>query len=53
MSQDEDKTDRYTVQLRVRDVEELKRRAEQTGATWVAYLRVLVERALSKKETIR
>ncbi len=50
---DDDATDRYTVQLRVRDVEEMKKRAAQTGATWVAYLRVLVQRALEKKETVR
>jgi predicted DNA binding CopG/RHH family protein len=53
MSQSEDKTDRYTVRLRVRDVEEMKKRAVQTGATWVGYLRVLVQRALEKKETVR
>lgn len=52
----EEETDRYTVRLNVRDVEELRRLAKSIGATWVGYLRTLVRRALSaerKEKVIR
>jgi hypothetical protein len=37
---------KFSVRLNVRDVEEMKRRAKQSGATWNGYLRALIGRAL-------